>query len=126
MGSLLDGDRRLEDSATATQRHWSNAMVVDGTTVIDVATAVAMDGKWTADGLLVATSSIGVLDGSRRLDGWHWTAMDNGCSMHRVTNETRRQHTTYCCLPLVNNTRMNGAMEMAENREANYSDASLG
>jgi hypothetical protein len=50
----------------------------------------------------------------------------NGCSMPRDTNEKRRQHTTNCCLPLANNTRMNGALEMAENREANYSDASLG
>jgi hypothetical protein len=46
--------------------------------------------------------------------------------MPRATNEKRRQHTTYCCLPLANNTRMNGSTEMAENREANYLDASLG
>jgi hypothetical protein len=46
--------------------------------------------------------------------------------MPRATNEKRRQHTTYCCLPLANNTRMNGARKMTENREANYSDASLG
>jgi hypothetical protein len=50
MDSLLDSDGRLKDGATATQQQWSNEMVVDGTTVMDVATATAMDGKWTACG----------------------------------------------------------------------------
>jgi hypothetical protein len=50
MDGLSDGDGRLENGARATQLWWSNAMVVDGTTVMDVATATAMDGKWTACG----------------------------------------------------------------------------
>jgi hypothetical protein len=50
MDGLLDGDGRLEDSAMAMQRQWSNAMVVDGTMVIDIATVTVMDGKWMACG----------------------------------------------------------------------------
>ncbi len=50
MDGLSDGDGRLEDGAMATQWQWSNAMVVDGTTVMDVTTVTAMDGKWMACG----------------------------------------------------------------------------
>jgi hypothetical protein len=44
MDVLLDGDGRLEDGVTVTRRQWSNATVMDGTKVMDVATATAMDG----------------------------------------------------------------------------------
>ncbi len=50
MDGLSDGDGRLEDGATAKQRQWSKTMVVNGTTVMDVATTTAMDGKWMACG----------------------------------------------------------------------------
>ncbi len=33
-----DGDGRLEKNATAMQRQWSNAMEMDGATVMDIAT----------------------------------------------------------------------------------------
>ncbi len=45
----------LEDGATATQRQWSNATVMDGVNVMDVATVTAMDGlsamlwQWTGN-----------------------------------------------------------------------------
>ncbi len=50
MDGLSDGDGRLEDGAMAMQQRWSNTMVIDGTTVMDVATATGMDGKWMACG----------------------------------------------------------------------------
>jgi hypothetical protein len=50
MDGLLDGDGRREDGAMAMQRQWSNTMVVNGTTVMDVMTATEMDGKWMACG----------------------------------------------------------------------------
>ncbi len=34
-----DGDGKLEDNATATQRQWSNVTEMDGTTVMDVVTS---------------------------------------------------------------------------------------
>jgi hypothetical protein len=44
MDVLLDGDGRLKDGMTRTQQRWSNTIAMDGTKVMDVATAMAMDG----------------------------------------------------------------------------------
>jgi hypothetical protein len=133
MDGLSDGDGRLEDGATATQRRWSNVMVVNGMTVMDVATAMAMDGKWTACGQRDGNGRIVGGNVERWHVGWLATGWTDGIGQQWTMvapcpepQMKKRQHTTYCCLPLANNTRMNGAMEMAENREANYSDASLG
>ena len=59
----------------------------------------------------------------RRWTPLQWPCKGNDCSMLKATNEKRRQHTSYCCLPLATISRMNGETEMAKNREANFSDA---
>jgi hypothetical protein len=44
MDVLSDGDGRLENGVTATQRQWSNTTAMDGVKVMDLATTQAMDG----------------------------------------------------------------------------------
>jgi hypothetical protein len=41
---LSDGDGRLKDGMTETQRRWSNVTVMDGMKVMDIVMETAMDG----------------------------------------------------------------------------------
>ncbi len=56
MDGLEDSDGILEDSVMATRRQWSNVTAMDGMKVMDIATAMAMDGlfatlwQWTGNG----------------------------------------------------------------------------